>query len=91
MIPIYDDNPALGKPILVVGIIVLCVIIWFWQSGLGYQANNQMIISYGLTPGIPWKDGTSWPTYINFYFIYIYVYAWRVYAFSRKYALSLDI
>ena len=45
MIPIYDDNPALGKPILVVGIIVLCVIIWFWQSGLGYQANNQMIIS----------------------------------------------
>ena len=50
MIPIYDDNPALGKPILVVGIIVLCVIIWFWQSGLGYQANNQMIISYGLTP-----------------------------------------
>ena len=50
MIPIYDDNPALGKPILVLGIIVLCVIIWFWQSGLGYQANNQMIISYGLTP-----------------------------------------
>ena len=50
MIPIYDDNPALGKPILVVGIIVLCVIIWFWQSGLGYQVNNQMIISYGLTP-----------------------------------------
>ena len=50
MIPIYDDNPALGKPILVVGLIVLCVIIWFWQSGLGYQANNQMIISYGLTP-----------------------------------------
>ena len=50
MIPIYDDNPALGKPILVVGIIALCVIIWFWQSGLGYQANNQMIISYGLTP-----------------------------------------
>ena len=50
MIPIYDDNPALGKPILIVGIIVLCVIIWFWQSGLGYQANNQMIISYGLTP-----------------------------------------
>ena len=50
MIPIYDDNPALGKPILVVGIIVLCVIIWFWQAGVGYQANNQMIISYGLTP-----------------------------------------
>lgn len=29
---------------------MLCVIIWFWQSGLGYQVNNQMIISYGLTP-----------------------------------------
>ena len=50
MIPIYDDNPALGKPLLVVSIIVVCVIVWFWQSGLGYQANNQIIISFGLTP-----------------------------------------
>ena len=50
MIPIYDDNPALGKPVLVVGIIAACIVIWLWQSGLGYQANNQIILDYGLTP-----------------------------------------
>ena len=50
MIPIYDDNPALGKPLFVVGIIVACIVIWFWQSSLGYQANNKIILGYGLTP-----------------------------------------
>ena len=52
MIPIYDDNPALGKPLLVITIIALCIIIWFWQSGLGYQDNNTVIINFGLTPKV---------------------------------------
>ena len=50
MIPIYDDNPALGKPLLVITIIVVCIIIWFWQSGLSYQDNNAVIVNFGLTP-----------------------------------------
>ena len=52
MIPIYDDNPALGKPLLVITIITLCIIVWFWQSGLGYQGNNTVIINFGLTPKV---------------------------------------
>ena len=52
MIPIYDDNPALGKPLLVITIIVICIIIWFWQSGLSYQDNNTVIINFGLTPKV---------------------------------------
>ena len=52
MIPIYDDNPALGKPLLVITIIALCIIIWFWQSGLGYQGNNTVIVNFGLTPKV---------------------------------------
>ena len=52
MIPIYDDNPALGKPLLVITIITLCIIIWFWQSGLGYQGNNIVIVNFGLTPKV---------------------------------------
>ena len=52
MIPIYDDNPALGKPLLVITIIVVCIIIWFWQSGLSYQDNNTVIINFGLTPKV---------------------------------------
>lgn len=50
MIPIYDDNPALGKPLLVVATISICVMIWFWQTGLGYQESNEIILSFGLTP-----------------------------------------
>jgi membrane associated rhomboid family serine protease len=52
MIPIYDDNPALGKPLLVITIIVVCIIIWFWQSGLSYQDNNAVIVNFGLTPKV---------------------------------------
>ena len=52
MIPIYDDNPALGKPLLVITIIAVCIIIWFWQSGLSYQDNNTVIINFGLTPKV---------------------------------------
>jgi len=52
MIPIYDDNPALGKPLLVISIIAICIIIWFWQSGLGYQGNNEAIRNFGLTPAV---------------------------------------
>ena len=50
MIPIYDDNPALGKPLLVIAIIATCIIIFFWQSGLGFQGNNTIIMDFGLTP-----------------------------------------
>ena len=50
MIPIYDDNPALGKPLIVVITIAACVMIWFWQAGLGYQESNEIILSFGLTP-----------------------------------------
>ena len=52
MIPIYDDNPALGKPLLVITIIAVCIIIWFWQSGLNYQGNNAVIVNFGLTPKV---------------------------------------
>ena len=52
MIPIYDDNPALGKPLLVITIIAVCIIVWFWQSGLSYQDNNTVIVNFGLTPKV---------------------------------------
>jgi membrane associated rhomboid family serine protease len=52
MIPIYDDNPALGKPLLVITIIAVCIIVWFWQSGLSYQDSNTVIVNFGLTPKV---------------------------------------
>ena len=50
MIPIYDDNPASGKPYLVILIILACAVIWFWQISLGQQGGNEVVFFYGLTP-----------------------------------------
>ena len=47
MIPIYDDNPAIGKPILTILIIASCVLVWLWQIGLGSD-QQKAIIYYGL-------------------------------------------
>ncbi len=83
MIPIYDDNPALGKPLLVISIIIACIIIWFWQSGLGYQDNNTVITNFGLTPAAFLGKMQQPGTFLSiFYLIYFYVYAWGFYAFS---------
>ena len=46
MIPIYDDNPALGRPILTIAIIAGCILVWFWQMSVGPGA----IMNFGLVP-----------------------------------------
>ena len=51
MIPIYDDNPAIGKPILTILIIASCVLVWLWQIGLGPD-QQKAIIYYGLIPSV---------------------------------------
>ena len=51
MIPIYDDNPALGKPILTILLIATCILVWFWQIGLGPN-QNAAIINFGLIPSV---------------------------------------
>ena len=50
MIPIYDDNPALGRPYLVIFTICVCILIWFWQNSLGVQGGHEAVVFYGLTP-----------------------------------------
>ena len=83
MIPIYDDNPALGKPLLVIAIIATCIIIFFWQSGLGYQGNNTIIMGFWINScSVSWKDRADWTITFNFHFIYFHVYARWIYAFS---------
>lgn len=49
MIPIHDDNPTRHPPIVTVALIVLCVLVFFWQLAQGREI-NQAIMSYGATP-----------------------------------------
>jgi membrane associated rhomboid family serine protease len=34
MIPLHDDNPTQRKPVVTIGLIVTCVLVYFWQSSL---------------------------------------------------------
>jgi len=49
MIPLADDNPTHSKPIITIGLIVICCLAFLWQLGLG-QANRGAILALGVIP-----------------------------------------
>lgn len=51
MIPLHDDNPTQITPYLTITLIVLCVLIFFWQLSLG-PAQEQAIFSLGVIPAV---------------------------------------
>ena len=52
MIPLKDDNPTSGKPLVTYFIIGLCVIIFFAQLGSETYRSGQLFYSYGLIPSV---------------------------------------
>ena len=49
MIPLADDIPTHSKPIITIGLIVICCIVFLWQLGLG-QSNRAAILALGVIP-----------------------------------------
>jgi len=52
MIPLKDDNPTSGKPIVTYFLIILCVLIFLLQLGSQSYKTGQLFYSYGLIPSI---------------------------------------
>tara|TARA_B100000029_G_scaffold512599_1_gene609702 strand:+ start:2071 stop:2796 length:726 start_codon:yes stop_codon:yes gene_type:complete len=52
MIPLKDDNPTSGKPIVSYSIIFFCAIIFFAQLGLNELELREFTYSYGLIPSV---------------------------------------
>jgi len=52
MIPLKDDNPTSGKPIITYFIIGLCVLIFLMQLGSESYKTGQLFYSYGLIPSV---------------------------------------
>ena len=52
MIPLKDDNPTSGKPIVTYCIIGLCVLIFLIQLSSQSYRSGQMFYSYGLIPSV---------------------------------------
>jgi membrane associated rhomboid family serine protease len=52
MIPIRDDIPAHRPPVVTVGVIVLCSLVFLWQLSLGQQGQLRVLYSYGMIPAV---------------------------------------
>ena len=52
MIPLKDDNPTSGKPIVTYFLIGLCIFIFFIQLGSQSYKTGQLFYSYGLIPSV---------------------------------------
>tara|TARA_Y100000590_G_scaffold349572_1_gene401138 strand:+ start:241 stop:945 length:705 start_codon:yes stop_codon:yes gene_type:complete len=52
MIPLKDDNPTSGKPIVTYFLIGLCILIFFVQLGSDSYKTGQLFYSYGLIPSV---------------------------------------
>ncbi|MCI0401076.1 MAG: rhomboid family intramembrane serine protease [Gammaproteobacteria bacterium] len=50
MIPLHDDNPTSINPIVTVGLIATCILVFFWQLGLGPEGNQRIVFSLGMIP-----------------------------------------
>ena len=52
MIPLKDDNPTSGRPVVTYLLIILCVLIFLMQLGSQSYKTGQLFYSYGLIPSV---------------------------------------
>ena len=68
MIPLKDDNPTSGRPIVTYFLIGLCIVIFLMELGSG---NEKIFYSYGLIPSV--LMGHGHPMLLDFYVIPAYL------------------
>lgn len=61
MIPIHDNNPTHRKPIVTVSLIVICVLVFFWQVSLGPRGATAVVYSFGFIPALLFTDASLPP------------------------------
>ena len=52
MIPLKDDNPTSGRPIVTYFLIGICVVVFLMQLGSQSYKSGQLFYSYGLIPSV---------------------------------------
>jgi membrane associated rhomboid family serine protease len=64
MIPLRDDNPIRGRPVVTIGIIALCTVVFLWQLWLPPRSAQAAVYLLGLIPalllGNATLDGPQW-------------------------------
>src|SRR5579872_1881478 len=51
-LPLYDDNPTPRFPVVTVGIIAACSLVFLWQLGLDENASEDVSLIYGMVPAV---------------------------------------
>ena len=62
MIPLHDDNPTHLRPLITVGLIVVCVCIYLWEIGLSENGLIEVFYSFGFIPSVwfeAYRENTS--------------------------------
>jgi membrane associated rhomboid family serine protease len=54
--PLKDDIPSRRRPIVTVGLIATCILIFWWQVSLGARAGAYAVYSYGFIPAVLFGD-----------------------------------
>jgi len=52
VIPLRDDNPTTIPPVVTIGIIVLCSLVFLWQQTLSPEAGMIAVYAYGVVPAV---------------------------------------
>jgi membrane associated rhomboid family serine protease len=54
--PLKDDIPSRRRPIVTVGLIATCVLVFLWQASLTPSAGTYAVYSYGFIPAVLFGD-----------------------------------
>ena len=52
MIPLHDDNPTVLRPVVTIGLIAACVLVFLWQQSLSPEEEVRAVYALGLIPGV---------------------------------------
>ncbi len=52
MIPLHDDNPTRIRPVVTIGLIVINVLVFFWEISLGPDGLQRAVYAFGAIPAV---------------------------------------
>jgi membrane associated rhomboid family serine protease len=52
MIPLHDDNPTTLRPVVTIGLIAACALVFLWQMSLSTYAAQAAVYAYGMIPAV---------------------------------------
>ncbi len=56
MFPLYDDNPTEINPVITIGLIIICILVFLWQTSLGQDLGQAIVYSLGMIPAVLFND-----------------------------------